>query len=86
MFPDGNRLSAEKVEEELELFHNIEKSRSYLVNLSVNYSRYIALCSVFQINVSVVLGISSPLIGSYISLIDIGRWLTHALRSIDYSL
>ena len=42
-------------------FYNIEKLRSYLVNFSVNYSISIALYSVFQINVSVVLGISSPL-------------------------
>ena len=48
-------------------FFNIEKLRSYLANLSVNYGiPYITLCFVFQIVVSVVLGISSPLGGSYI--------------------
>ena len=45
MFPDGNRLSAEKVEEELELFHRFLQYTVliYLVNFSVNssISRYV---------------------------------------------
>ena len=37
-------------------FFNIEKLRLYLVNLSENYSTYDALCFVFRIAASIVLG------------------------------